>query len=187
MGRRNMTVVPYDPKYAEALRQICLETADSLEAEAEQQTYVLSMYCNCYLEQGHAFVLLDEQQQPQGYIFYAEEYADHIRQMQPYLEKLAGLSSPLYSMMARAELGGYEANAERYPAHLHVDIREPHTGAGGGSLLMNALVAHLTARGVKGLMLMVSASNERAITYYRKHGFETLSENPMSLVLGKTL
>lgn len=181
------TVVPHDRKYDEALRLICMETGNSLEADEAQKTFLLSMYCDCYLEQGHAFVLLGEEEQPQGYIFYAEDYESHAAQMQPYLEKLNALGNPLYPLMAKAEMGGYEANAADYPAHLHVDIREAYTGSGNGSKLMEALLAHLRSKGVPGIMLQVAASNERAIKYYRKHGFETLSESPMSLVLGKKL
>lgn len=187
MIQQNLTVVPYAPHYAEALQQICLETGHSLTANEAQKSYLLSMYCDCYLEQGHAFVLLDELQQPQGYILYAEDGLSHIQQMQPYLEKISALDNPLYPMMAQAELNSYESYAAQYPAHLHVDIREPYTGIGGGTLLMNTLVAHLQSKGIPGLMLMVAASNERAIAYYRKYGFETLAENPHALTLGRIL
>ncbi|MFJ2704417.1 GNAT family N-acetyltransferase [Streptomyces sp. NPDC087428] len=60
---------------------------------------------------------------------------------------------------------------DRYPAHLHIDILPRGQGAGVGRRLMDALLAALRERGVRGLHLGVGSGNPGAHAFYLRVGF----------------
>jgi ribosomal protein S18 acetylase RimI-like enzyme len=64
------------------------------------------------------------------------------------------------------------AVAERFPAHLHVDILARGQGRGLGRLLLQTLFDALVASGASGVHLGVGADNANAIGFYRHLGFE---------------
>ena len=83
---------------------------------------------------------------------------------------------------------------ERYPAHLHIDLLPSLQGMGQGRALVEKLFAALEAKnargegtGVPGIHLGVSGANAGAIGFYRKIGFQTLSEEDWGLVMGKVI
>ncbi|MCD8353011.1 MAG: GNAT family N-acetyltransferase [Clostridiales bacterium] len=182
-----MRIVPYEPQYRDELRRVCLQTAFPAEAPNEtEQRFTLAMYCDNYLENETAFVLLNESGQCVGYIFCAEDHAAYLRHMEPYLETVHTCGG-IYPLMAQAEMGGYQTYAADYPAHLHIDILEQYTGGGNGRLLMETLLGKLREDGVSGVMLQVSAANKRAIAFYEKLGFSRLTENPAAITMGQRL
>lgn len=65
---------------------------------------------------------------------------------------------------------------ERYPAHLHVDIVEPWQGKGWGPKLMVEMESQLAQEGVKGVHLGAAADNTRAVSFYKRIGFEEITE-----------
>lgn len=60
-------------------------------------------------------------------------------------------------------------------------VRKTHHGAGLGEALMSACVAHARARGAATLWLRVLITNDRAIAFYRRWGFEEVAEEQMDL------
>lgn len=68
--------------------------------------------------------------------------------------------------------------ADRYPAHLHINLLPRLQGAGVGRVLIERLVAQLRHRGVAGVHLGVSGTNEPAIGFYRHMGFEPEAVEP---------
>ena len=76
------------------------------------------------------------------------------------------------------------AFAEDYPAHLHIDLLPRAQGHRLGSQLVERFVAQCRAEGVRGIHLGVSATNVGAIAFYRKLGFEPLTEEPWGFFLG---
>ncbi len=182
MKDKQMRVVPYEPSMADAIRQICLKTAGD-DLSPEQQTYILAMYCDGYLENGICYVLVNDENTPKGYILCEPDYGEYEKRMEPVLEQLHSLP-PVFGAMAAGEMAGYAAYQSEYPAHLHIDILEECTHCGGGTMLMEALIRHLEGTGVPGLMLMVSAQNSRAIAFYHKQGFSVLDENSACITMG---
>lgn len=59
-----------------------------------------------------------------------------------------------------------------------VAVRESDRGRGIGSSLLDAVVDELRGRGARSVALEVRRSNERGISFYRRHGFETRREVP---------
>jgi ribosomal protein S18 acetylase RimI-like enzyme len=62
-----------------------------------------------------------------------------------------------------------------HPAHLHIDLLPRFQGRGLGRRLMNALFDRLRAAGVPAVHLGCSPTNTRAITFYRRLGFQDLA------------
>lgn len=73
---------------------------------------------------------------------------------------------------------------ETYPAHLHIDLMPRVQGLGYGRRLLETLFDALRERGVRGVHLGVGAANERAIGFYQRMGFQTLSRSEYGRVMG---
>ena len=65
---------------------------------------------------------------------------------------------------------------EQFPAHLHVDILDGHTGKGWGTALVRALLDQLASESVAGIHLGMAEDNVRAGRFYRRLGFSDVSE-----------
>lgn len=178
-----MKIQKYTPEYREQVQNICLKTAGGGPFSRRKKEYLLTMYCDPYLEEGSAFLLVDEGRVARGYILCAESYETYTMDMH---RRITGLSFP-YRQLGKAELKFYERHKEEYPAHLHIDILESYTGGGNGTGLMQTLLDHLRQRQIPGVMLNVAASNHRAIQFYHKMGFTLLRDNKFSLTLGKKI
>jgi ribosomal protein S18 acetylase RimI-like enzyme len=76
------------------------------------------------------------------------------------------------------------AFVQAYPAHLHIDLLPRAQGHRLGSWLMEQFLDQCRAEGIPGIHLGVSATNTGAIGFYRKLGFETLTEEPWGFFLG---
>jgi ribosomal protein S18 acetylase RimI-like enzyme len=62
----------------------------------------------------------------------------------------------------------------RYPAHLHINILPTLQSAGFGRKLIEAELRALRAAGAAGVHLGCGLSNERAIGFYRRVGFQEI-------------
>lgn len=182
-----MTVKPFHEKYTPDARRICLITAGlDPDRRTRETEFTLNLYCDCYLVLETAFVLMDENDQPVGYILCAPDFSAYREHMKPYLKKIADLGEE-YFQAAKENIGEYESLSSRYPAHLHVDILEPYTGKGGGRLLMETLLSFLKENSVPGVMLAAGADNARAIGFYSHLGFETLKKDTDVCVMGRSV
>ena len=65
---------------------------------------------------------------------------------------------------------------------LTISLLDAYRGQGIGSQLLDALLAALRKKKVKGVSLSVSKANP-AYFLYRKFGFRTLRENPEDFVM----
>ncbi|GAA5512178.1 putative acetyltransferase OgpAT [Deinococcus carri] len=75
----------------------------------------------------------------------------------PYLLRLGRFVSP-------------HAPERLFPAHLHLNLLPESRGLGLGGALLDAYLAALRARGVRGLQLSTTAENRAAVALYEKRG-----------------
>jgi ribosomal protein S18 acetylase RimI-like enzyme len=76
---------------------------------------------------------------------------------------------------------------EAYPAHLHINLLPRLRGQGIGRQLVDRWRAKVAAMGATGAHLVVGTRNERAVRFYRAHGFneiERLRGPPAAIVFG---
>jgi ribosomal protein S18 acetylase RimI-like enzyme len=172
-----VTIKPYEPKYFEDVRQVCINTGPK-EASTDpvMRDFILFTFCDYYCEQEpeNAFVLVDENDRAQGYVFGATNFWTYIKKIKPYLAKVKKLGFEYYKD-AVGEIIGHGIYSFKYPAHLHIDINEPFRGNGNGSKMISTLTAHMKSNGAKAIMLVVGTSNTRGINFYKKNGFKILA------------
>ncbi len=172
-----VTVKNYEPKYFEDVRQVCINTGpDSAATDPNMRDFILFTFCDYYCEQEpeNAFVLVDDNDVAQGYVFGATDFKTYIKKMKPYLAKVKKTGIRNY-MDAIAEILGHAVYSFKYPAHLHIDINEPFRGNGNGSKMITTLTDHMkNDMGVKSIMLIVGSGNTRGINFYKKNGFKII-------------
>lgn len=70
-------------------------------------------------------------------------------------------------------LAGYNHTVEH-----SVYIRAGHRAAGGGRMLVNALIDHARGRGIHAMVAVVDADNEASIAFHERLGFEVSGRLP---------
>lgn len=183
-----MNILSYKPSYKASVQDICIATASpSLTKDNRAKQILLNQYCNYYLEftPNYCFVAA-ENDVAVGYILCSPDYKGYSRDI-IYYNKLIKKLNFIKGVQCSFEKNIYRKYCERYPAHLHIDILEEHTHKSVGSMLINALTDKLIESKIKGVMLSCSATNTRALCFYKKHNFEVLKASKYYVLLGKQL
>jgi len=88
---------------------------------------------------------------------------------------------------------------ERFPAHLHINLLPDYQGRGLGTRLMSIFEERMRGLDIRGIHLITSTENIKAVPFYGKMGYEIIKELPdilwdrkspvgtRSLVFGKRL
>ena len=171
-----VTVKSYEPKYYKDVQQVCLNTGpDDALTNPNTRDFILYTFCNYYIEQEpeNVFVLVDENDVAQGYVFGAMNFWKYVKKIKPYLKKVRETGMANY-MDAIVEIAAHGIFSLKYPSHLHIDINAPFRGNGNGSNMISTLTNHMKAKGAKSIMLIVGTSNVRGINFYKKNGFRVL-------------
>lgn len=172
-----VTIKNYEPKYREDVQQVCINTGpDSAQTDPNMRDFILYTFCNYYIEQEpeNVFVLVDENDRAQGYVFGAMNFGRYLKRMKPYLAKVRQTGMVNYRD-AIAEIIAHAVFSLKYPSHLHIDINEPFRGNGNGSKMISTLTGSMKSRGAKAIMLVVGTGNVRGINFYKKNGFKILA------------
>lgn len=72
--------------------------------------------------------------------------------------------------------GEYQGLWERWPGHLHIDIRDEWQGRGLGRELMGVFLAKMREEGASGVHLGMAPHNEGAAKFYLRMRFERFPE-----------
>ena len=172
-----VTVKSYEPKYYKDVQQVCLNTGpESALTDPTMRDFILFTFCNYYLEQEpeNVFVLVDENDIAQGYVFGAMNFRKYLNNFKPYLKTVKKLGKEYYRD-AIGEILAHAVFSVKYPSHLHIDINEPFRGNGNGSKMVSTLTEHMKTNGAKAIMLVVGTSNKRGINFYKKNGFKIIT------------
>ncbi len=166
----------FEEKYIEGVRQVCVNTGPAeAKTDPAEREKLLAVYCDYYCEKEpqNVFVLVDETDTAQGYIFCAENARTYRKGFAPYMQILRkyGIGSCVIPLGEQFIYGFF---SKKYPAHLHIDINADFTGNGNGTKMMTALLEHLKSKGTKGVMLIVGSHNTAAIRFYKRNGFKIL-------------
>lgn len=172
-----VTVKPYSEKYKEDVKLICMNTGPgSVFTDEKMREYILSTYCYYYIEKEpeNVFLIVDENDVAQGYIFGAADFDGYIRAFRPYLKRVkkTGIGNLLTAI---AEISGHLIFKKKYPAHLHINLNEGFRRNGNGSLLMKTQLENMKSKGIKGIMLITGSGNTPAVNFYKKNGFRPLT------------
>jgi ribosomal protein S18 acetylase RimI-like enzyme len=198
-----MAIRPYAPLDVNRLYDVCLRTgADGEDGRGLYRDPRLlgSVYVGPYLalEPGLAFVLDDDSGHACGYVLGARDTAaferacelrwwPDLRAQHPVGSVADGSADAEVVALIHSPRVVDRTVLASYPSHLHIDLLPSCQGVGGGRALMTRLLAALTAAGSPGVHLVVSATNERAIRFYRRMGFVDLAASGGGLTMGRRL
>jgi GNAT superfamily N-acetyltransferase len=201
--RDDVTLRPYRPSDAQALRDVCLRTAQTggdATGLYVSDALMPDVFATPYVEFAPdlAFVLASTAEvgeRVQGYILGVADTARFVSWFRAtWVPRLALAYEHVVPPRTRCELIRHLGftpermlipELERYPAHLHIDILPPLQRQGWGRALMGALVTALRARRVPGLHLTMDAANVEARRFYDRLGFRELeSSKPEAPALG---
>lgn len=181
-----MQIIAYSPVYQTSVEAVCLATAsERARTDPTHRTFTLNMYCEEYLAHERALILEDSGR-AHGYVLCADNFESWMEHAAPYHKRIRELG-PVYAERLARECAVYERHADRFPAHLHIDIEPGLTGGGWGGRLLDQLIADLAHDGIPGIMLGVSATNTAAIRFYERHGFKAIESNELSVTMGCTI
>lgn len=169
-------ISPFEEKYKKDVQQVCLNTGPA-EALTDKKTadFILNTFCNYYVEKEpeNVYVLVDDNDRGQGYIFCAENFRKYLKGFKSYLPIIKSTGKENY-IEALAELFGTAFFSLWYPAHMHIDLNEGFRGSGNGSRMVQTLLSSLRSKGIKGVMLIVGTGNTEAQRFYNKNGFKKI-------------
>ena len=77
-----------------------------------------------------------------------------------------------------------EESIKGYPAHLHMNLAEGYRNGGLGSMLLTEYFECLRQNNVTGLHLGTSTGNKLAVPFYKKWGFQLVSNHPLTMYDG---
>ncbi len=169
-------IAPFEEKYKKDVQQVCLNTGPK-EALTDKNTadYILNTFCNyyCECETENTFVLVDENDRGQGYVFCASNFRKYIKDFKQYLPVIKKTGKENY-IEALGEVFATMIFSVVYPAHMHIDLNEGFRGSGNGSAMVQKELALQRSKGVKGIMLIVGTGNTGAQKFYKKNGFKKI-------------
>ncbi|WP_019584895.1 GNAT family N-acetyltransferase [Deinococcus apachensis] len=85
--------------------------------------------------------------------------------------QLPGAWPSLTYLLRSVRYGVPHPPADRYPAHLHLNLLASARGLGAGGALLDAFLAELRARRVPGVQLSTTRRNVAAVGLYTRRGF----------------
>lgn len=197
----NVIIRPYQVSDRPVIRQICADTADrgrpveNFFSDREVFADLVTVYYTD-LEPGSLWIAEADSQ----VIGYLSGCLDSRR----YLRLIACLITPkvilrallrgvflrrqtyrfISAMLKSCKLGGLnrpELSFDKYPAHLHIDIKDGFRGKQIGQRLMESFFAQAKSRCIPGMYLTVHQDNAPARKFFEKMGFHLLNRYPMMM------
>ena len=181
---------PYRETDKYNVQRVCLQTInDEIVFEGLDRINTdlfLAVYNDYYTEQEpeNCFVCTDENDNAVGYIICSADVKKWRKIfMKEYYPKIKHRKFSDRAI-ALAEIVAHSLFANKYPAHLHIDILREYRGGGTGTKLVEKLVDHLAQSGVSGVQLCVDSHNKKAIRFYKRCGFKVLANFGTGLAMG---
>lgn len=176
----------YNESDKERVQQICLDDAGCANASDDTKKYILTMYCNYYIEQepDNCFVALNNDGEIIGYALCSEDYDTYEKVFsEKYLPQTAAISAKRY-VDAKMDMLTHSMFRDSYKSHIHINIDVNYQRQGVGSLLLSTVKSHMRKKRVDSIMLVCDNDNEGAIEFYTKNGFNSLMATKFGLAMG---
>ena len=188
----------YEPRDREAVRQLCCETADlgkPIERffdDREIAADLLTRYYTAY--EPRSLVVAESAGRVVGYVTGCLDSRRYWRLMAQRVIPRAFLRSLLRGTWCSAKtwrlvrigvtvwlVAGRRRDIplERYPAHLHINLRPEVRGHGVGRLLVERFLDQARAAGASGAHVAVSEENPLACRFFERLAFQPLGRYPM--------
>jgi RimJ/RimL family protein N-acetyltransferase len=106
------------------------------------------------------------------FLITAERERSFIKRFQNNKKDLMLVATVDGLIVANASIESNRINRFSHQGELSVTVLEKYWGMGIGSHLVEMLLSHAKSVGLKSVNLFVRSDNERAISLYKKYGFE---------------
>lgn len=193
----NVKIRKYSHADLDHIYRICLKTGNSGKDASAMYNYpdlLGDYYAAPYVTlEPELAIIAAINNMPQGYIIGTAntiEFA-HKCELEWFPKIREKYSGKLHTTENDAKIielinNGYEIKNElsNYPAHLHIDLLPDLQGKGIGRKLIEQFILELKDKNVSGLHLEVGKRNKGAIEFYKKVGFNIISEYKFSLAFG---
>lgn len=189
----NFRIRPYQPADEAASYLVCLKTGDSgkdgTHLFPDDPRALGNIYVGPYLayEPDLAFVLEDALGVC-GYVLGARDskafYHRYLNEWVPQLQRShpePGGDSSLWTPTQRLYYEYHHPVVHLpdavgpYPGHMHIDLMPRAQGHGCGKVMVRILLEKLKASGCRGVHLIMSVFNDRALHFYLKLGFKEIA------------
>jgi ribosomal protein S18 acetylase RimI-like enzyme len=188
------TIRRYEPRDLDPLYDVCLRTgSDGNDATAEYSDPALPghLYAGPYgaFEPDLAFVVEDNDGVCGYIVGAADTAAFEARALRSRYPEGSGTKARDERIISQFHHPFVQdpAITATHPAHLHINVLPRLQGQGIGRALIERFTDAVRIAGAAGVHLGVSATNHRALAFYRHLGFEDLRTDPGSVWLGRLL
>lgn len=173
----------YTEEDEDSIIDICFETRDKSLRDLKDKRILALRWALCYTSyfSDYCFVAT-ENEEVMGYILSTPDTLlqekFHIEKIIPEIKaRLTKEISDLNDFKAFIPINNMVPGlADKFPAHLHINLTSRCRQKGIGSRLMIAMENRLKESNISGLHLGVMKENEGAVNFYLKHGFTIYSE-----------
>ena len=185
----------YEPRDRASVRQICCDTADrgrSFEGFFHDREVFADFLTGYYTDwEPEALWVAEHKDQVIGYVTGCLD-ADRYRRVMAWWiiprGVLRGLSRGilcsletwrlLKAVIKTWQAGGLRViSFEKYPAHLHVNLREDFRGHGMGQRLVERFIQQVGERGLPGLRASVRRDSHSACRFFERMGFAIINRH----------
>lgn len=182
------TIKLFEEKYKEGVEDICIAASTRANSkESEWGKVILRLFCRYYIEmeKEHCVIAVNDMDEVIGYVICASNYDQWKDNFETqYLNTCEDMDTVNFGKLS---ITGMKQYAKEYPAHLHINVHPNYQRMGIGNKLLEKLVDILKQESIKGLMLDVSATNEKGINFYRKCGFDEVDKREHDIIFGMKL
>ncbi|MBR3768661.1 MAG: GNAT family N-acetyltransferase [Clostridia bacterium] len=171
------TIRKYVPSDKEQLRFICKETTWDDNKKSENKLETIPIIFNDYFtenEPDNIFVAVNDDNAAVGYVICSTDYSLFRKKMTGELRKRVEKTYPSSLFMLWATYFSVAIAKKPYRTHLHIDILPEAQRMGLGTKLIDALCAHLKAKGIKNVSVVTINKNSMGYKFYCKYGFRTV-------------
>ena len=173
---------PYAGRDREAVRSICMTTAQPQPRSESKRFYLFQTACDYYLdcEPENCFVAEETDENGEkrivGYLLCAADCEDYARRFkEKYMPKLKQYGK-LNAYFARTDVMLFGQFAAFFPAHIRISVLPAWRRQGIGRALVEAIQPHLAAQRGKGIVAVVTKRNTAAKAFFAACGFSVIRD-----------
>ena len=186
-------VRPYTAGDREAVRSICMATAQPQPRTESKRLFVYQTSCDYYLdcEPENCFVAEETDENGEkrivGYLLCAADCEDYARRFKDkYMPKLKQYSK-VNAYFARTDILLYGQFAAFFPAHIRLAVLPPYRRQGIARALVDAIRPQLLSQRGKGILAVAPKRNTAAKAFFAAYGFSVIRDFGGGTVYGLDL
>lgn len=188
-------IANYTPADRKGIRKVCFDTGflgKPMTGVVNNKEFFLDLGTHYFLDvnTGGLFVAKDGDDVA-GYLFVEQDKTRHDRALIKYYFLRILAEIPRFWKFTPRDVKYYYGilkawlhrdyfftDFREYPAVLHINIAEKYQHTGLGDILFASMFNYLKQQNCPGVQLQTTTANEKAIRFFKRHGFTELCSRP---------